>query len=175
MQVKTRLMLGGLATLMGLLAVSLTALFLEKSSMMDDRKIKTRHLVEAAHTVLVHYHQQEKSGALTASQAQAAAMSAIQALRYEQKEYFWLHDLIAPVPKMLMHPTVPALNHKILDAVNFNCATTLQAGSDGLVERTDGKKNLFVAFNEVVQKSGHGYVTYNCLRSAKRQGNGWAL
>jgi methyl-accepting chemotaxis protein len=27
--------------------------------------------------------------------------------------------------------------------------------------RTDGKKNLFVAFNEVVQQSGHGFVTYN--------------
>jgi len=161
MQVKTRLMLGGLATLIGLLAVSMTALFLEKSSMMDDRKIKTRHLVEAAHTVLVHFHEQEKSGALTGQQAQAAATATINAMRYEQKEYFWLNDLTAPIPKMIMHPTVPALNNKILDGANFNCATTLQAGAEGPVERTDGKKNLFVAFNEVVQKSGHGFVTYN--------------
>jgi methyl-accepting chemotaxis protein len=29
------------------------------------------------------------------------------------------------------------------------------------VVHTDGKKNLFVAFNEVAQKSGHGFVTYN--------------
>jgi methyl-accepting chemotaxis protein len=161
MQVKTRLMLGGLATLIGLLALSVTALFLEKSSMMDDRKIKTRHLVEAAHTVLVHFHEQEKSGDLTGPEAKAAAISAINAMRYEQKEYFWLNDLTSPIPKMIMHPTVPALNNKILDGANFNCATTLQAGADGPVERTDGRKNLFVAFNEVVQKSGHGFVTYN--------------
>ena len=161
MQVKTRLMLGGLATLIGLLALSVTALFLEKSSMMDDRKIKTRHLVEAAHTVLVHFHEKEKSGDLTGPEAKAAAISAINAMRYEQKEYFWLNDLTSPIPKMIMHPTVPALNNKILDGANFNCATTLQAGADGPVERTDGRKNLFVAFNEVVQKSGHGFVTYN--------------
>ena len=154
-------MLGGLATLIGLLALSVTALFLEKSSMMDDRKIKTRHLVEAAHTVLVHFHEKEKSGDLTGPEAKAAAISAINAMRYEQKEYFWLNDLTSPIPKMIMHPTVPALNNKILDGANFNCATTLQAGADGPVERTDGRKNLFVAFNEVVQKSGHGFVTYN--------------
>jgi methyl-accepting chemotaxis protein len=82
-------------------------------------------------------------------------------MRYEQKEYFWLNDLSTPVPKMIMHPTVPALNGKVLDGANFNCATTQQAGIDGPIVPTDGKKNLFVAFNEVVQKSGHGFVTYN--------------
>ena len=127
----------------------------------DDRKLKTRHLVESAHTVLVHFHEQEKSGALSKDAAQAAAIAAVQALRYEQKEYFWLNDLTSPVPKMVMHPTVPALNGKVLDGINFNCATTLQAGTDGPVVHTDGKKNLFVAFNEVAQKSGHGFVTYN--------------
>jgi methyl-accepting chemotaxis protein len=161
MQVKTRLMLGGWVAFLGLLAVAAMALFLEKSTMMDDRKLKTRHLVESAHTVLVHFHEQEKSGALSKDAAQAAAIAAVQALRYEQKEYFWLNDLTSPVPKMVMHPTVPALNGKVLDGINFNCATTLQAGTDGPVVHTDGKKNLFVAFNEVAQKSGHGFVTYN--------------
>ena len=161
MQVKTRLMLGGLVAFLGLLAVSVMALFLEKANMLDDRKVKTRHLVESAHTVLVHFHEMEKSGAMTEKEAQTAAIAAVQALRYEQKEYFWLNDLTAPIPKMVMHPTVPALNGKVLDGANFNCATTLQAGSDGPVVRTDGKKNLFVAFNEVAQKSGHGFVTYN--------------
>lgn len=161
MQVKTKLMLGGLIAFLGLLALSVTALFLEKSSMLDDRKTKTRHLVEAAHTILVHYQAQEKAGALSTEQAQAAAMQAVQAMRYEQKEYFWLNDLSTPIPKMVMHPTVPALNNKVLDGANFNCATSLQAGTDGPVITTDGKKNLFVAFNEVAQASGHGFVTYN--------------
>lgn len=154
-------MLGGLVAFLGLLAISVMALFLEKSTMMDDKKLKTRHLVESAHTLLVHFHELEKSGSMTGQEAQTAAIAAIQGLRYEQKEYFWLNDLTSPIPQMIMHPTVPALNGKVLDGANFNCATTLQDGADGPVVRTDGKKNLFVAFNEVVQKSGHGFVTYN--------------
>lgn len=161
MQVKTRLMLGGLAAFIGLLAVSATALFLEKHNMLEDRKTKTRHLVESAHTVLMHFQAMEKSGALTTQQAQDAAIQAVQAMRYEQKEYFWLNDMTSPIPKMIMHPAVPALNGKVLDGANFNCATTLQAGLDAPVVHTDGKKNLFVAFNEVVQASGRGFVTYN--------------
>jgi len=37
----------------------------------------------------------------------------------------------------------------------------MQSGLDGPVEQTGGKKNLFVAFNEVDHKAGQGYVTYN--------------
>ena len=162
MQVKTRLVLGGLVSFVGLLLVSVVALFLEKSSMLDDRKVKTRHLVESAHSLVQHYQAQEASGAMDRVSAQTAAMQALKALRYEGKDYFWVHDLGTPVPTMLMHPTVPSLNGKVLDAVVFNSATTLQAGQHGPVVHTaDGKKNIFVAFNEVVAQSGEGFVTYN--------------
>ena len=162
MQVKTRLVLGGLVSFVGLLLVSVVALFLEKSSMLDDRKVKTRHLVESAHSLVQHYQAQEASGAMDRVNAQTAAMQALKALRYEGKDYFWVHDLGTPVPTMLMHPTVPSLNGKVLDAVVFNSATTLQAGQHGPVVHTaDGKKNIFVAFNEVVAQSGEGFVTYN--------------
>jgi methyl-accepting chemotaxis protein len=156
------LVLGGLVSFLGLLLVSVVALFLEKSSMLDDRKVKTRHLVESAHTLVQHFQAQETSGALDKASAQAAAMQAIKALRYEGKDYFWVHDLGTPVPTMLMHPTVPSLNGKVLDAPVFNSATAMQSGQQGPVEKTaDGKKNIFVAFNEVVAQSGEGFVTYN--------------
>ncbi len=161
MQVKTRLIFGGLISFIGLLIVSLIALFLEKSSMLDDRRDKTRNLVESAHAVVVHYQALEKSGQLNNSEAQQAAIQAVRALRYNQKEYFWIHDMTAPIPEMVMHPTVPALDGKVLDAAVFNSATTLQAGVDGPIMHTDGKKNIFVAFNELVKQAGHGFVTYN--------------
>ena len=162
MQVKTRLVLGGLISFLGLLAVSVVALLLEKSSMLEDRKVKTRHLVESAYTLVLHYQEQEKSGALSPSAAQTAAMQAVKALRYEGKDYFWIHDLGTPVPTMLMHPTVPSLNGKVLDAPVFNSATTGPCRPFCTVERTaDGKKNIFVAFNDVVAKAGEGFVTYN--------------
>lgn len=161
MSIKTRLLLVVVLALLGMLAVSTFALMAEKSTLLEDRKIKTRHLVEAAHSVLAHYSAQQKSGALSEEAAKQAAISALKAMRYEEKEYFWVNDFTAPVPRMVMHPTVPALDGKILDAEKFNCATSMQAGLDGTIIQTDGKKNLFVAFNEVASQSGQGFVTYN--------------
>jgi methyl-accepting chemotaxis protein len=161
MQVKTRLVLGGLVSFIGLLIVSAIALFLAKSSMLEDRKEKTRHLVESVHTLVTHYQGLEKSGQMGTEAAQQAAIAAVKGLRYNQKEYFWIHNLALPMPVMVMHPTVPALDGKELNAPAFNSATTLQAGLDGPIVHTDGKKNIFVAFNELVQQAGQGFVTYN--------------
>ena len=156
--------------LAGMLVVSVFALFSEKATILDDRKVKTRHLVEAASGVLGHYQRQEQAGKLSAADARQAAIEAIKALRYEGKEYFWINDLATPVPAMVMHPTVPALDGKVLDAAKFNCATSLQEGIDGAVTPTDGKMNLFVAFNTVANKAEHGYVTY--LWPKPKQGGG---
>jgi methyl-accepting chemotaxis protein len=126
-----------------------------------EKKLKTRHLVEGAHSVVGHFHALQQSGQMSEEAARTAAIAALKAMRYEKTEYFWINDLTAPVPKMVMHPTVPALDGKVLDAERFNCATSLQAGLDGEVVATDGKKNLFVAFNEVAGRGGLGYVTYD--------------
>jgi methyl-accepting chemotaxis protein len=159
--IKTRLLLIMAAALTGMALIAVFALQSEKATLLEDRKVKTRHLVEGAHSLLNHFYDLQQKGALTEEAAKDAAINAIKALRYEQKEYFWLNDFTAPVPKMLMHPTVPALDGKVLDAEKFNCATSLQGGLDGPIEKTDGKKNLFVAFNEVAGKAGQGFVTYN--------------
>jgi methyl-accepting chemotaxis protein len=159
--IKTRLLLIMAAALAGMILIAIFALQSEKATLLEDRKVKTRHLVEGAHSLLGHYYDLQQKGILSEDAAKDAALKAIKALRYEQKEYFWLNDFTTPIPKMLMHPTAPALDGKLLDAEKFNCATSLQDGLDGPIEKTDGKKNLFVAFNEVANKSGQGFVTYN--------------
>jgi methyl-accepting chemotaxis protein len=159
--IKTRLLLIMAAALTGMILIAIFALQSEKATLLEDSKVKTRHLVEAAHGLLGYYYDLQQKGAITEDAAKEAAIKAIKALRYEKTEYFWINDFTAPVPKMVMHPTVPALDGKVLDAEKFNCATSLQGGIDGIIEKTDGKKNLFVAFNEVANKSGQGYVTYN--------------
>ncbi len=159
--IKARL---SLIVTMVLVCMALIAVFVlqsEKATLLEDRKIKTRHLVETAHSLLAHYYDLQQKGILSEDVAKDEAIKAIKALRYEQVEYFWIQDYTTPIPKMLMHPTVPTLDGKILDAEKFNCATSLQSGIDGPVEKTDGKKNLFVAFNEVTYKFGQGFVTYN--------------
>lgn len=132
-----------------------------RSNLMTERKLKTRHLVEAAYGVLEYWYAKQRSGLIDEATAKQEAATAIKALRYEGKEYFWLNDFSTPVPKMVMHPTVPALDGKVLDAEKFNCATSMQAGIDGPVINTNGKNNLFVAFNEVADRAGSGYVTYD--------------
>jgi len=73
----------------------------------------------------------------------------INAMRYaDGTGYFWINDNSAPFPKMVMHPTAPSLDGKVLDDPKYNNAQ----GVD---------KNLFVAFREVTSESSQeGYVDY---------------
>jgi PAS domain S-box-containing protein len=154
----------GLANLLPLAILAILAILIiagKKTELLEERKLKTRHLVETAYGVLDYYRQQEKSGKLAGSDARKAAAETVKALRYAGKEYFWINDLGTPVPKMVMHTTLPNLDGEVLDKAVFNCAIKMQEGIDGRVADTsDGKMNLFVAFNTVANKAGHGYVTY---------------
>ena len=131
------------------------------SALLTEKKMKTRHLVEAVYGTLDYWYAKQKSGAIDEATAKKEAAAAIKAMRYEGQEYFWLNDFTEPFPRMIMHPTSPALDGKVLDAEKFNCATSIQAGADGPVQMTGGKKNLFVAFNEVAKSAGSGFVTYD--------------
>ena len=155
----TRLSVSAVLAFVCMVAIMSEAIDTIHELVYEDRQVKTRHLVETAYSVLKQYEESEKSGALTKEQAQAAAIKVIKGLRYEEKEYFWINDLGRPAPKMIMHPTVPALDGQVLDDAKYNRATMLQAGLDGPRIEVD-KKNLFAAFVEVVDKAGHGYVEY---------------
>jgi methyl-accepting chemotaxis protein len=143
-----------------LLGVSVADIVMVRDVLLAEKKLKTRHLVETAQTLVAHYRAQEQAGKLDQATAQAAAMAALKALRYEEKEYFWINDTGAP-PRMVMHPVVPALDGQSLEGDKLCCASSLQAGNDGPVVTAPPKKNLFVAFNDVVAQAGSGYVTYD--------------
>ncbi|MBI5110307.1 MAG: cache domain-containing protein [Rhodocyclales bacterium] len=157
--VRMRMTLLSGVMLFGLLALCAVALLQARDNLMDARKHKTRALVEVAHTLAEGFHGLEKSGKLAKEDAQAQAIRAIKGLRYEKTEYFWINDLGTPVPKMIMHPTVPALDGKLLDDPKFNKATAMQPGGEGKSLPLDNR-NLFVSFNQVVNQSGHGFVEY---------------
>jgi methyl-accepting chemotaxis protein len=147
--------------LLSLIGVSIVDIQTIAQVQLSEKKLKTRHLVDAAHSVIAHFHGLQQAGRMDEAAAQAAATAALKAMRYEDKEYFWINDLATPVPRMVMHPAVPALDGTVLDADRFNCATSQQVGLTGKVIDTGGKKNLFVAFNEVVNQGDSGYVTYD--------------
>ena len=162
---KPRLSLRGRLVAITVLAMSaLLVLFAvvlvdTRADLMHGKQEKIRNLVESAHGVVAFFEGVERSGRLSRADAQAAAMTAIRAMRYDKVEYFWINDLGKPVPKMVMHPTVPALDGKVLDAERFNKAVSAQEGTDGKKVPLD-RKNLFIAFNDVVDKADHGYVEY---------------
>ena len=126
-----------------------------------EKEEKTRQLVETGASVLAHFHALQLKGELSEAAAQAAAISTIRAMRYDQTEYFWLSDLGTPFPRIIMHPTMPALDGHLLDLPQFNSATSLRVGNEGAFTVTDGKMNIGVAFVEVVSQGGQGYVVYD--------------
>jgi methyl-accepting chemotaxis protein len=128
---RTRLLLITLLTIIGLLAIFGVVLSSERGILIKDRQEKLRNLGEVAYGIVAEYQKAEQDGRMSRTDAQNAAMNAIHDLRYDKVEYFWINDLGKPYPKMIMHPTVPTLNGKLLDAEKFNKATSEQAGLDG--------------------------------------------
>lgn len=152
--------------LIGLFAYILPYL---KHNLLEEKKDATRHIVELALGVLEMHEAEVKAGKMTSEQARKEAADHIAKLRYEGKEYLWINDLGKPTPTMIMHPTVPALNGKVLDDAKFNKATSLQDKADGAVKKLENV-NLFSAVVEVAERSGHGFVMYRWPKP--KQGGG---
>ena len=109
---------------------------------------RLRFIVDAAQAIIKDLQAEVKQGKLSMAAAQQQAIKEIGKIRYDNgKGYIWINDTGSPYPKMIMHPTVPALDGKVMDNPKFNCAL--------------GKKeNLFKAFVDVCAKKGEGFVDY---------------
>ena len=141
-------------------ADNLTEMALVRDRLHLEKEIQLKHLVDTAHTLLQSYESAAREGRLPEHVARAQAAEAIRQLHYGPREYFWIHDLSQPTPKMVMHPTVPSLNGRTLDEAHFNRATALQVGHTGTYQPLSGI-NLFVAMNQAIAKTGDGFVTYD--------------
>ncbi len=75
------------------------------------------------------------------------AKKVLRGLRYGASGYFWINDMGQPYPRMIMHPTIPSLEGKVLNDSKFNCA-------EGIGQ------NLFQAFVEKCSAHGEGFVRY---------------
>lgn len=140
MSIKTKLSLVIIIVMIGLLSISAFALYTQKSSLLNDRQVKTRHLVEAAFSIAAYNYDLQVKGTLTEEQAKTAAMSVIKSLRYDEKEYFWINDMAA---KILMHPIKPELD-----------------GKDGSEIKDPNGKKLFQEFADTAKNQGAGFVSY---------------
>ena len=149
-----------IALIVALISVEFMVIPFVEKELLEGKEASVRHVVELGMGVLEEQASEVKAGRVTLEEAQKRAVSELSRMRYEQKEYLWINDLGKPVPRMVMHPTVPALNGKVLDDPKFNKATSKREGVTGADQKLNAQ-NLFVAFNEVCEKAGHGFVTYD--------------
>jgi methyl-accepting chemotaxis protein len=136
--------------------------------LLKDRKQGLKYIAEVSSSLLKEYEQRAKDGEFTRQEAQERAMTRIRQMRFGNNDYLWINDDTLPYPRMIMHPTVPALDGKILDESRFACATRMEFGVGGRVQTISGRdKNLFQAGVEVVKQSGEGFVTYDWPRPTR--------
>lgn len=152
LRLMTRLSLTGIVGFLAMAVIIWESVSSLDELLYEDREVKTRHLVEVAYGVVESFHADAQAGKIPEHEAKQAAIRALKSLRYEKTEYFWINDLGKPYPTMVMHPAVPALDGKVLDEVRFNKAIAARAG-DSADAVALANKNLFVAFNEVVERA----------------------
>jgi len=112
-----------------------------------EKEVQTQYMVESAHSVVKAAYEKMQEKGLTESEAKAEALSIIKKMRYENDNYFWIHDFNT---YMVMHPFKPKLD-----------GTDLSSFED-----PDGVK-LFSEMVKVVKASGEGMVGYRWPKPGK--------
>lgn len=147
--IRTQLHVLTAAAVLGIAVIVVLAGFALRDAVVDARMTKTRQLVEAAHSLVAGFAEQERTGKLDRRQAQDLATAALKAMRYDRSEYFWVNDMH---PRMIMHPTRSKLD-----------------GTDLTTSKDPNGKALFVEMVEVVRKSGAGFVPYQWPKPGEDQ------
>ena len=149
LKVRGRINLIGAVAALGLVTLLCISLFHLSSVMHRDVERSTRQAVEAARSVVAHYHAEEIAGRMTRPQAQQAALGAVKAMRYDGTEYFWINDLH---PTMLMHPTKPEMD-----------------GTDLNAYRDPTGKAHFVEMAQIARTKGAGFLSYHWSRPGQTE------
>jgi len=127
-----------------------------KETTLKNRKSQLKNVVNLAFSVINGYYSEFKRGTISEKEAQEKAISEIKNFRYDDGVgYLWINNAERPFPEMIMHPTLPELNGKILNDRKFNSAF-------------GAKKNLFAAFVDVCLKNEEGYVDYLWPKPTKK-------
>ena len=138
--IKSRMVLVLLVAVISIVALMSFSLKTTYEMQIREKQQKTQHIVESAISLVDHFYQQYKSGSITEAEAKSGATAAIEKLRYNKTDYFWINDLDAI---MIMHPIKPSLNGKNLY---------------GLKDKAG--KQFFKSFVDIVKEKGAGNESY---------------
>ncbi len=123
-----------------LLLVEFLSLQSLRNTLLEEKRLKTKHVVETALGMVEHYYNLVKEGEMKEDAAKKMAANTLRILRYDEKEYFWINDMR---PVMIMHPFKPELE-----------------GKDMSDNKDPNGKKLFVEFVDTVRKQKAGFVDY---------------
>ncbi len=140
MKIGMRLSLLSLLAVLAILLIAGQSLYNLRHSMMEERQLKTRHVVDAGYAVIAHFGALAEAGKMPLGEAQKQAMSVLTSMRYGDDGYFWINNM---EPRMVMHPTRADLIGKEL----------------GGVKDARGKL-LYMEFVQVARTHGAGFVDY---------------
>jgi methyl-accepting chemotaxis protein len=139
-KLSTKLVVFGVGGVLAFTGVLAWISFSLESRLMEEKRTATEHVVDVAYSLLEKYAKDVQTGSLTEEAAKKEALNHIRALRYQEKDYFWINDL---KPVMIMHPFKPELDGK--DLTDF---------------KDPNGKHLFVEFVKVCRDKGAGFVDY---------------
>ena len=101
---RMRLLIGMM--LFGLVALCAVSLGSLRTTMMEDRKVQTKHQVESGASILKHFHALAQAGSMPEADAKKAATEALRAVRYDANNYLFVvgtdhhYVLLPPKPEM---------------------------------------------------------------------------
>ncbi len=154
-------------------AVFLVFLPYYESDLLKSRRDSLTDTLDLAYSLVSEYQTRVDKGEFTPEEAKKRAATRLRNMRYGNNEYFFITDNARPYPVTIMHPTVPALEGKVLDDKKFNKADSFWLGDDINAQKQEfpgGAKNLFQAFVEVCEKSEQGFVGYAWPKPKKEGG-----
>lgn len=138
--IQYRLILLLVLFLTSLIILSSISLSQAYKSLLQQKHNANQQVVEAGYSVIEHFYQLQTQGLLTEAQAKKQVLELLNAVRYDQDNYFWINDFS---PTMIMHPIKPTLNGKDV----------------GAVKDPDGTE-LFIDMVNIVRAQGQGFVPY---------------
>lgn len=124
------------------------SILFHERAIIEKRKSLLKQIVLIALSSLEQKYEQFELGLLTEEQAKSEALAAIRRIRYDSGTgYIFVNDKQKPLPRLVMHPILPELEGKVLDAPRYYTALGVN-------------QHLLQAFVQVVDGEGAGFVDY---------------
>jgi methyl-accepting chemotaxis protein len=127
-------------SILALVLVGSLSVITLKQNLLEEKRLKTKHVVETAHGIVGYQYRLFQDGKLSEKEAKQGAINSLRALRYEGNEYFWINDM---KPVMIMHPYKPEME-----------------GKDQSASEDPTGKKFFLEFVSTVKNRGAGFVEY---------------